>query len=187
MLFWDLQYFFGWVFHWKSDSWTSFLFHFFTFEFCAALLLTHLEVCVRDWLFIHQAPFVRLVTLADFQHIAGDGALSFIQRSHPQQHQGAVSHLPELQVIGATWERAKNRNKAQGQGSWGDRVRPSRQRNCNWKNTATRTESSCVCISPQWPYQIQANRPPSLPQQNKWALGVASELLSSIYCTTATT
>lgn len=59
---------------------------------------------VRDWLFIQSSPVVWLVTLADFQQIAGDRAPSFIQRSRPQQHQGAVSHLPELQVMGTTWE-----------------------------------------------------------------------------------
>lgn len=60
-------------------------------------------MCVRDWLFIQSSPVVWLVALADFQQIASDGAPSFIQRSRPQQHQGAVSHLPELQVIGTTW------------------------------------------------------------------------------------
>ncbi len=61
-------------------------------------------MCVRDGLFIQHAPVVWLVSLADFQQIASDGAPSLIQRSCPQQHQRAVSHLPELQVKGTTWQ-----------------------------------------------------------------------------------
>jgi len=63
---------------------------------------SHLVMCVTDRLFIQSSPVVRLVPLADFQEIASDRAPPLVQRSRPQQHQGAVPHLPELHIIGTT-------------------------------------------------------------------------------------
>lgn len=65
--------------------------------------ITHLVMCVTDWLFSQSHPVVWLFSLADFQQVANDRALSFIQRRCPQQHQGVVSHLPDLQVVWTTW------------------------------------------------------------------------------------
>lgn len=58
---------------------------------------------VGDRLFLHSDPVLWLVTLTHFQHVADDGAPPLVQRRRPQQHQGVVSHFPELQVKGTTW------------------------------------------------------------------------------------
>lgn len=52
---------------------------------------------------MHGDPILWLITQTHFQHIAGDGAPPLVQRRRPQEHQGAVSHFPELQVEGTTW------------------------------------------------------------------------------------
>lgn len=56
-----------------------------------------------DCLFMHGDPVLWLATQTHFQHIPGDGAPPLEQRRCPQQHQGVVSHFPELQVEGTTW------------------------------------------------------------------------------------
>lgn len=63
----------------------------------------HLVMSVGDRLLKHGDPVLRLVALTHFQHVASDGTPPLIQRRLPQQHQGAVPHLPELQVVGTTW------------------------------------------------------------------------------------
>lgn len=65
--------------------------------------VAHLVMCVTDWLLIPSSPVLWLVALTDFQQITGDRAPSFIQRRCPQQHQGVIPYLPDLQVIGTTW------------------------------------------------------------------------------------
>lgn len=77
----------------------------------------HLVMRVNDWLFIQSSPILWLVALAHFQQIASDGAPSLIQRSRPPQDQRAVPHLPELQVIWATWANMHWGNKRGVSGS----------------------------------------------------------------------
>lgn len=65
-------------------------------------LPTHFVTCVRNVLVVHRPPLLRLIILTHFQDVPTDGALALVQRSLPQQHQGVVSHLLDLQVKRAT-------------------------------------------------------------------------------------